>query len=121
MNFHNYNRRPIYIIINYLSFQSASSNNNNTGCKYYNNRKSLDHNSLPSAFDLNILRKKGEELTACPYYAARYMKENANIVFCPYNFLIDPTIRNSVSMLYYVTTSDFPTELKPYCNKQGYD
>ncbi|CAH0713594.1 unnamed protein product, partial [Brenthis ino] len=78
--------------------KSASSNNNKTCCEYYNNRKKLDHKSLPSAFDLNILRKKGEELRACPYYAARYMKANANIVFCPYNFLIDPSIRSSMQI-----------------------
>ena len=33
----------------------------------------------------------------CPYFATRNLLEEAEIVFCPYNYLIDPKIRNQVS------------------------
>ena len=36
---------------------------------------------------------------ACPYFGTRQLRETADIVFCPYNYLIDPIIRNSVSTL----------------------
>ena len=35
---------------------------------------------------------------ACPYFAARQLRETADIVFCPYNYLIDPLIRQSVGV-----------------------
>ncbi|KOB77515.1 FancJ-like protein, partial [Operophtera brumata] len=67
-----------------------------TNCKYYDNRKALDKSRLPAAFDLEDLVSAGRELTACPYYAAREMAQTADIVFCPYNYLIDPLIRANV-------------------------
>lgn len=34
---------------------------------------------------------------ACPYYVTRFLLPNADIIFCPYNYMIDPNIRKSVS------------------------
>jgi Fanconi anemia group J protein len=31
--------------------------------------------------------------TACPYYVARNLATNADLVFCPYSYLLDPCIR----------------------------
>ncbi|XP_045539006.1 Fanconi anemia group J protein homolog isoform X2 [Papilio machaon] len=73
--------------------QRADSN-----CKYYDNRGSLNHQTLPPAFDLDELIAKGEEIRACPYYAARGMAASAHIVFCPYNYLIEPSIRSSMQI-----------------------
>ena len=75
----------------------TSNNKNTTGCRYFDNRKRLNRDTLPRVFDIEELKKRGKELVACPYYAARDLKGNAEIVFCPYNFLIEPNIRNSVS------------------------
>ena len=36
---------------------------------------------------------------ACPYYVTRNLKETADIIFCPYNYLIDPLVRESVSTI----------------------
>ena len=38
----------------------------------------------------------------CPYYAARELKDHVDIVFCPYNYLIDPKIRASVSIIFFL-------------------
>lgn len=42
-------------------------------------------------------REMLSRLQACPYFALRGIKEEAHIVFCPYNYLIDPLIRDQVS------------------------
>ena len=46
-----------------------------------------------STWDIEDLVKFGKQHSACPYYAARDMMVDADIVFCPYNYLIDPMIR----------------------------
>jgi hypothetical protein len=38
-------------------------------------------------------------LQACCYFGVRQLRETADIVFCPYNYLVDPSIRSSVSRL----------------------
>ncbi|XP_050679704.1 Fanconi anemia group J protein homolog isoform X2 [Leptidea sinapis] len=73
-------------------------NRESTNCAYYNNRKALNHKALPHAFDLEELVRVGEEIRACPYYAAREMANAAHIVFCPYNYLIEPGIRSSMQI-----------------------
>ena len=35
-------------------------------------------------------------LKACPYFGSRQLSEEAEIIFCPYNYLIDPIIKSSV-------------------------
>ena len=37
---------------------------------------------------------------ACPYFATRALKDTADIIFCPYNYLIEPSIRTSVSIIH---------------------
>ncbi|CAH2052351.1 unnamed protein product, partial [Iphiclides podalirius] len=79
-------------------FNSARERREDTNCKYYDNRMALNHKSLPPAFDLDELVAAGEEMKACPYFAARSMVASAHIVFCPYNYLIEPAIRSSMQI-----------------------
>ncbi|XP_026727702.1 Fanconi anemia group J protein homolog isoform X2 [Trichoplusia ni] len=76
----------------------SGSRRDNTNCKYYDNRTAFTHNTLPDAFDLEDLVEIGVEREACPYYGARALAKTAHIVFCPYNYLIDPSIRSSLSI-----------------------
>lgn len=46
----------------------------------------------------------GKKLKACPYYTARELIEDADIVFCPYNYLLDAQIRESVSRYVKIRT-----------------
>lgn len=34
----------------------------------------------------------------CPYYAARDMADNAQLVFCPYSYIINPIIRGAMEL-----------------------
>ncbi|XP_037872106.1 fancJ-like protein isoform X3 [Bombyx mori] len=64
-----------------------------SSCKFYDNRMSLTHSNLPPAFDIEDLVEAGAKLKACPYFAAKSMAAKAKIIFCPYNYLINPFIR----------------------------
>lgn len=43
----------------------------------------------------------GKKIHSCPYFAARHMMEWADLILCPYNYLIDPVIRDSVSISFF--------------------
>ncbi|KAG7279750.1 LOW QUALITY PROTEIN: hypothetical protein CRUP_021366 [Coryphaenoides rupestris] len=53
---------------------------------------------LPQAWDIEDLVRVGNRVRACPYYAARELMQDAHIVFCPYNYLLDPLIRESMEI-----------------------
>ncbi|XP_038212814.1 Fanconi anemia group J protein homolog isoform X2 [Zerene cesonia] len=78
------------------SYEGAKRGSSN--CQYYDNRKALNYKTLAPVFDLEDLVMAGEQLKACPYYAARELANAANIVFCPYNYLIEPSIRESMQI-----------------------
>ena len=35
---------------------------------------------------------------ACPYYISRALAKNADLIFCPYNYILDPDIRNAMEL-----------------------
>lgn len=51
------------------------------------------------AWDIEDLVALGKRLRACSYFAARELMQEALIIFCPYNYLLDPMIRESVSKI----------------------
>ncbi|NXT18566.1 FANCJ protein, partial [Syrrhaptes paradoxus] len=74
-------------------------------CLYYHGvHKLSEHHALQSAhrmyqaWDIEDLVSLGKRLRACAYFAARELMVGADIVFCPYNYLLDPQIRESVSI-----------------------
>ncbi|NXJ12536.1 FANCJ protein, partial [Odontophorus gujanensis] len=74
-------------------------------CLYYHGvHKLSEHYALHSAqntyqaWDIEDLVSLGRKLRACPYFAARELMVGADIVFCPYNYLLDPQIRESMEI-----------------------
>ncbi|XP_041097382.1 Fanconi anemia group J protein isoform X2 [Polyodon spathula] len=53
---------------------------------------------LHQAWDIEELVGLGRKLRSCAYYAARELMQEADIVFCPYNYLLDPQIRESMDI-----------------------
>ena len=51
-----------------------------------------------TAWDIEDLVKVGKKLRACPYYGVRELKIKSHIVFCPYNYLVEPIIRKSMEI-----------------------
>eukprot|EP00035_Acanthoeca_spectabilis_P017391 m.362541 g.362541 ORF g.362541 m.362541 type:complete len:1056 (-) comp16651_c0_seq2:2355-5522(-) len=79
------------------------------GCGYHQNLRSLSYHPAfkpygkHAVWDIEDLVKVGKKVKGCPYYAAKDMLNSADIVFAPYNYLIDPHIRKA--MLLDVTDS----------------
>lgn len=48
--------------------------------------------------DIEDLVTLGRRIRVCPYYATRDLTEQAQIVFSPYNYLIDPRVRRSMKI-----------------------
>ena len=65
-------------------------------CRYFHNAKALSKhkdlraNQRLAVWDIEDLVDLGKKTRGCPYFAAREMVNEANIVFCPYNYLVDP-------------------------------
>lgn len=74
------------------------------GCSYKNNKSRLYLNPALQVggqlevWDVEDLTALGRETRACPYFAARAMAAPAEIVFCPYNYLLEPGIRSALDI-----------------------
>ena len=53
-------------------------------------------NSEP--WDIEDLMRAGRHETICPFFAAKLVKSDVQIVFAPYNYLLDRGIRNSLKI-----------------------
>lgn len=42
--------------------------------------------------------KAGKKQRGCPYYAARLGVETAELIFCPYSYIMDPTVRRAMAI-----------------------
>ena len=76
------------------------------GCPYYNDRNKKTLSTFPAAerhglgpvWDIEDLVSIGKDEGACPYFAARSLMDHADIIFCPYNYIIDPDIRECMQL-----------------------
>lgn len=74
------------------------------GCTYYTGstklgkQEYLKSKGLNTAWDIEDIIKVGKKDIACPYYASHNLIDDALIVFCPYNYLIDPIIRKEMNI-----------------------
>ncbi|GFQ89127.1 fanconi anemia group J protein homolog [Trichonephila clavata] len=70
-------------------------------CGFYRNAKSINHyqnKKFGSAFDLEEFVKICRNMRTCPYFGSRELLIAADIVFCPYNYLVDPLIRSAMNI-----------------------
>lgn len=71
------------------------------GCRYYSNLKRAFYcrpAEMESAFDLEDFVSTCKRKHVCPYFGARELLAFSEIVFCPYNYLVDPLIRSALSI-----------------------
>ncbi|GFX53219.1 fanconi anemia group J protein [Trichonephila clavipes] len=70
-------------------------------CGFFINTKSMSHyqnKKFGSAFNLEEFVKICRNMRACPYFGSRELLMAADIVFCPYNYLVDPLIRSAMNI-----------------------
>ncbi|PNJ65688.1 BRIP1 isoform 1 [Pongo abelii] len=78
---------------------------NGKSCYFYHGvHKISDQHTLQTfqgmckAWDIEELVSLGKKIKACPYYTARELIQDADIIFCPYNYLLDAQIRESMDL-----------------------
>ena len=71
-------------------------------CKYYKGvRPTLNKNPDLSKEirDIEDLVDLGKSHCTCPYYLSRHAAESADMVMLPYNYLVDPSVRDGLSLI----------------------
>lgn len=76
-------------------------------CKYYNGSRFNSSSILKKVHegkikDIEDLKKFGKTNRTCPYFLSRTLVKSAHIVFCPYNYLLEPGIRKATSLDRYL-------------------
>ncbi|XP_032074452.1 regulator of telomere elongation helicase 1 [Thamnophis elegans] len=66
-------------------------------CHFYNNveEKSTEKELIEPILDIEDLVKNGNKHRVCPYYLSRSLKQQADIIFMPYNYLLDSKNRKA--------------------------
>nr|XP_035941089.1 regulator of telomere elongation helicase 1 isoform X6 [Halichoerus grypus] len=66
-------------------------------CRFYNNveEKSLQQELATPILDIEDLVRSGNKHGLCPYYLSRNLKQQADIIFMPYNYLLDAKSRRA--------------------------
>ncbi|XVE94397.1 hypothetical protein REPUB_Repub02eG0005200 [Reevesia pubescens] len=59
---------------------------------------SLQKGGCHEVHDIEDLIKVGQVVKGCAYYAARSMADDAQLVFCPYSYIINPVIRGAMDV-----------------------
>ncbi|GAU92233.1 hypothetical protein RvY_04341 [Ramazzottius varieornatus] len=68
-------------------------------CKYYMNlEEKMDSLALNPVSDIEELISYGKRHTVCPYFLSKSTEKTADIVFMPYNYIFDPSIRRTMKL-----------------------
>lgn len=70
----------------------------NRSCHFHNRLDSQKDNPEfreSRVLDIEELVRVGKKLKCCPYYASKELVEDAEIIFMPYNYLLDPKMRKA--------------------------
>ena len=54
--------------------------------------------STAEPWDIEDLAKKGRSASLCPYFMSKAVKDHVEIIFSPYNYLLDKGIRESLTI-----------------------
>ncbi|CDH53830.1 low quality protein: fanconi anemia group jprotein [Lichtheimia corymbifera JMRC:FSU:9682] len=73
-------------------------------CRFANNvNKVVSHHKVRPGGDMEIwdiedLIELGRANSGCPYFASRTMADSADLIFCPYNYILEPSIRKAMNI-----------------------
>lgn len=68
-----------------------------SGCPFFFDAQKLADSAelIGEAWDIEELTNLGTRTSACPYYASHELYQRADLIFCPYSFLVDPVVREA--------------------------
>lgn len=74
-----------------------------------------------TVMDIEDLVKAGQKLKMCPYYASKELVEDADIVFMPYNYLLDPAARkaNKIELSNAICILDEAHNIEKICEESA--
>ncbi|EAA06834.5 AGAP000634-PA [Anopheles gambiae str. PEST] len=93
-------------------------------CSFYNRVETAkdrpDVATVP-VMDIEDLVTVGRKLKACPYYLSKELVEQADVIFMPYNYLLDPKARksNGLSLQNTVIILDEAHNVEKMCEEVG--
>lgn len=69
-------------------------------CSYYDGVEGAkqDPQIVEEMLDIEELEKLGKYHDACPFYLERELEKSADIIFMPYNYLVDSSTRASLNI-----------------------
>ncbi|OWR55404.1 regulator of telomere elongation helicase 1 protein [Danaus plexippus plexippus] len=93
-------------------------------CHFYNNVESKkDDRSVKGddILDIEDLVSVGKKLKCCPYYLSKELKQDADIIFMPYNYLLDPKSRraNGVELMNNIIILDEAHNVEKMCEESA--
>uniref|UniRef100_A0A8D2KR29 Regulator of telomere elongation helicase 1 n=1 Tax=Varanus komodoensis TaxID=61221 RepID=A0A8D2KR29_VARKO len=83
---------------NHMQIHMCRMKVSNRMCHFYNNveEKSTEKDLINPIMDIEDLVKNGNKhRLVCPYYLSRNLKQQADIIFMPYNYLLDSKSRRA--------------------------
>ncbi|XP_049283993.1 regulator of telomere elongation helicase 1 homolog [Anopheles funestus] len=93
-------------------------------CSFYNRVEyAKDRSEVTSVpvLDIEDLITVGRKMKACPYYLSKELVEQADVVFMPYNYLLDPKARkaNGLTLQNSVIILDEAHNVEKMCEENG--
>ncbi|KAL0841701.1 hypothetical protein ABMA28_013973 [Loxostege sticticalis] len=93
-------------------------------CYFYNNVDSKKEDRSVKGdeiLDIEDLVAVGKKLKCCPYYLSKELKQDADIIFMPYNYLLDPKSRkaNGVELMNNIIIFDEAHNVEKMCEESA--
>lgn len=93
----------------YLQLHMCKTLVSSRSCQFYNNVENKIKEPLfqeDILIDIEDLVKKGKQTMCCPYYASRELQHEVDILFTPYNYLLDSKTRRAQDIKLFVILLD---------------
>lgn len=74
-----------------------------------------------SVLDIEDIVRIGKKLKCCPYYASKELLDDAEIIFMPYNYLLDPKMRkaNKIELQNTIVILDEAHNVEKMCEESA--
>ena len=64
-------------------------------CEYFKGRDKANEKVSWEPMDIEELHAQGQDKMFCPYFLSKDRVSAADVIFMPYNYIIDPKIREN--------------------------